>query len=172
MKKIFVLALGLSVLVGCSEKEAYEKALLEYAQKDQDTKDYNIAPEEMAKCIFETSSENMPGFAIYDPYRRLTYERYVKMLSANKATDPKKAFEELKTLFGSPKKLGEAHSNFTESVMECYTLINEKRGEAKDKAEAEANAKSAAAMPTTPATATPQPSAPAVATVPTPAPAK
>lgn len=127
MKKFFLISFSVLLLAGCSEKKAYEQALLERIQKEQDVKDYNIAPEAMAKCVFDTTSTNMPGFFTYDPYRRLTYERYTKMLNAEKAPDPKKAFEELTTLFGSPKNLSEAHSNYTESVMECYSLITDTR---------------------------------------------
>lgn len=127
MKKFFLLSLSILLLAGCSEKQAYEQALLEQMQKEPDVKDYKISPEDMAKCVFNTTSGNMPGFFTYDPYRRLTYDRYAKMLTAAKAPDPKKAFEELKTLFGSPKKLAEAHTNYTESVLECYSLINDTR---------------------------------------------
>lgn len=125
MKKFFLIPLSVLLLAGCSEKKAYEQAVLEQLQKEPDVKDYKISPEDMSKCIFETTSANMPGFFTYDPYRRLAYERYAKMLNANKAADPKKAFEELSTLFGSPKKLGEAHTNYTESVMECYSVMND-----------------------------------------------
>jgi hypothetical protein len=127
MKKFFLISFSMLLLTGCSEKKTYEQALLEHMQKEQDVKDYKISPEAMAKCVFNTTSANMPGFFVYDPYRRLTYERYTKMLNASKAADPKKAFEELKTLFGSPKKLADAHTNYTESVMECYSLITDTR---------------------------------------------
>lgn len=127
MKKFFSVAVSVLLLAGCSEKKAYEQALLEQMQKEQDVKDYNIAPEEMAKCMFENTSEKMPGFFTYDPYRRLTYERYAKMLNASKAPDPKKALDDLAKEFGSPKKLAEAHSLYTESIMDCYALINDKR---------------------------------------------
>lgn len=129
MKKFFLISFSVLLLAGCSEKKAYEQALLERIQKEQDVKDYKISPEAMAKCVFDTTSTNMPGFFTYDPYRRLTYERYAKMLNADKAPDPKKAFEELNTLFGTPKKLAEAHSNYTESVMECYSLITDTRAD-------------------------------------------
>jgi hypothetical protein len=127
MKKLFSVTVSLLLLAGCSEKKAYEQALLEQMQKEQDVKDYNIAPEEMVKCMFETTSDKMPGFFVYDPYRRLTYERYAKMLNASKAPDPKKAFDDLAKEFGSPKKLAEAHTLYTESIMDCYSLINDKR---------------------------------------------
>jgi PBP1b-binding outer membrane lipoprotein LpoB len=127
MKKTLLISLSILLLTGCSEKQAYEQALLEQMQKEPDVKDYNITPEAMVKCVFDTTSTNMPGFFTYDPYRRMTYDRYAKMINAAKAPDPKKAFEELTTLFGSPKKLSEAHTNLTESMMECYSLITDTR---------------------------------------------
>jgi len=127
MKKLFLFPFCILLLVACSEKNAYETALLENVNKEQDIKDYQIPPEDMVKCIFNTTSANMPGFATYDPYRRAAYDKYAKMLSIDKAPDPKKALAEVTDLFGSPKKMAEAHTNYTESVMECYSVITDTR---------------------------------------------
>ena len=45
------------------------------------------------------------------------------MLKLSLANDPKKTLEELRKDFGSPEELSEAHSVYTESVMDCYTAI-------------------------------------------------
>ena len=56
------------------------------------------------------------------------------MLNIAKSADPKKTLDELRTDFGSPKELAEAHTNYTESLMECYTaVISESEQALKDK---------------------------------------
>ena len=86
----------------------------------------------MAKCVVDTTSKNMPGLFPFDPDRLTAYRNYTKMLTLSKAADPKKTLEELRTDFGSPQALGEAHSNYSESVMECYSaVISESEDDAK-----------------------------------------
>jgi len=56
------------------------------------------------------------------------------MLKLTNSTDPKKTLEELRNDFGSAKDLAEARSNYTESLMECYSIvIAESESEAKEK---------------------------------------
>ena len=44
-------------------------------------------------------------------------------------TDPKKTLDELRTLFGSPKALADAHANYAESVVQCLSglVTNEEK---------------------------------------------
>ena len=65
----------------------------------------------------------MPGFFAFDPDRLAAYRNYAKMLTLTKDKDPKKTFEELRKDFGSPQELAKAHTNYTESIMDCYTAI-------------------------------------------------
>lgn len=120
MIKISVILLSV-ILAGCSEKEDYKAAVLEQMKTDKDIKDYGISPETMTNCVIDTTSNNMPGLFILDPTRRLAYKNYTKMLSLNKSPDPKKTLSELRSDFGDPKKLADAHSNYTESVVECMS---------------------------------------------------
>ena len=120
MNKV-LLSLILLALVGCADKNEYEQAILEQMQLEKDIKDYKIDPAVMAQCVVSKSSVNMPGLLPFDPQRAESYRHYVKMLQLNKSADPKKALEELRTDFGSPKGLAEAHANYAESVMECMT---------------------------------------------------
>jgi uncharacterized protein YbgA (DUF1722 family) len=69
-----------------------------------------------------------------DPTRLLAYRNYTKMLTLANSADPKKTLEELRTDFGSAKDLAEAHTNYTESLMECYSIvIAESESAAKEK---------------------------------------
>lgn len=120
MIKISVIVLSV-MLAGCSEKEDYKAAVLEQMKTDKDIKDYGISPETMTNCVIDSTSNNMPGLFILDPARRLAYKNYTKMLSLNKSPDPKKTLSELRSDFGDPKKLADAHSNYTESVVECMS---------------------------------------------------
>ncbi len=118
MKKILAVV-AMLVLAGCAEKQEYEQAVLEQMKTEKDIKDYNIDPEKMTDCVVQTSAGNMPGLIPIDPERRTAYKNYAKMLKLSSSSDPKKTLEELRGDFGSPKALADAHSNYTESMMEC-----------------------------------------------------
>ncbi|MEI6333043.1 MAG: hypothetical protein WCS87_00660 [Methylococcaceae bacterium] len=123
MKKILLISLSALLLPACADKNQYEQAVLEQMQKEADIKDYKITPEYMTKCVVDTTSQNMPGIFALDPTRLTAYRNYAKMLTLTQATDPKKTLEELRTDFGSAKDLLEARSNYTESLMECYSAV-------------------------------------------------
>lgn len=122
MKKIFLVLITVLV-AGCAEKAEYEKAVLEQMAKDKDIQDYKIEPEIMVSCVVDTSSKNMPGLVPFDPERRQAYQNYTKMLKLNESADPKKTLDELREVFGSPKALADAHSNYAESVYECVSNL-------------------------------------------------
>ena len=108
-------------LVGCSEKQQYEQAVLEQLKKEKDVADYKIDINKMTECVVKTSSINMPGLFLADPQRLVAYKNYAKMLSIKNSSDPKKTIEELRVEFGSPKALADANANYTESVVECMS---------------------------------------------------
>lgn len=123
MKKIFLLCISPLFLISCTDKDQYQQAILTEMQNEQDVKDYKIDPEKMAKCVLDLSTKNMPGSFPLDPDRMIAYQNYSKMLSMSTAKDKKKTFDELRTTFGSPQELAEARSNYTESVMNCFTAL-------------------------------------------------
>jgi hypothetical protein len=123
MNKLLLISLSALLLSACADKKQYEQAVLEQMQKEQDIKDYKIAPELMTKCVVDTTSPNMPGAFGLDPKRMTAYRNYAKMLNLPNSEDPKKTLEELRNDFGSAKALSEAHANYTESLMNCYTAI-------------------------------------------------
>ncbi len=134
MKKLLLISLCALLLPACADKKQYEQAVLEQMQKEADIKDYKITPEYMTKCVVDTSAQNMPGIFAFDPKRLMAYRNYTKMLNLTKSADPKKTLEELRTDFGSAKDLAEAHSNYAESLMECYSaVISESEEAAKEK---------------------------------------
>jgi hypothetical protein len=45
------------------------------------------------------------------------------MLTLKDAKNPQQVMEELRTEFGSPKGLAEAHRNYTESTMNCFASL-------------------------------------------------
>ena len=138
MKKILLLTLAALILPGCAEKSQYEQAVLEQVQQDQDIKDYKLDPERMARCVVDLTSSKMPGMFPYDPKRLEAYRNYSKMLTLNKAEHPEQVLAELRNDFGSPKALAEAHSNYTESMMNCIaSLLAEKAPESREPAPAQ-----------------------------------
>ena len=123
MKKPVLIFFCVLFLSACADKENYQKAVLEQMQTEQDVKDYKIDPEYISKCIVDTSTPKMPGLFPFDPARLTAYRNYVKMLTLKTSKDPKKTMMELRTDFGSAKALADAHSNYTESVMECISAV-------------------------------------------------
>ena len=142
MKKILLICISALLLPACADKQQYEQAVLANMESDQDMKDYKIDPEDMAGCVVEISSKEMPGIFNYDPERMTSYQNYAKMLSMNIVADKKKMLNELRSLFGSPKALSEAHRNYAESVMECLSIF-EQRSEEEEKEKEEETAEPA-----------------------------
>ncbi|MGZ4957094.1 MAG: hypothetical protein ACXV8Q_18495 [Methylobacter sp.] len=133
MKKLLLISLSALLLSGCADKKQYEETVLEQMQLEKDIKDYKLSPERMAKCVVDTTSNNMPGIFAFDPKRLTAYRNYTKMLTLSSSKDPKKTLEELRNDFGSAKELAEAHSNYTESQMDCLSaLIGESEEPTKD----------------------------------------
>lgn len=129
MKKLLLISLSALLLPACADKNQYEQAVLDQMKKEQDIKDYKIPPEYMTKCVVDTTSKKMPGIFLFDPKRLMAYRNYTKMLTLSDSADPKKTLEELRADFGSAKDLADAHINYTESIMGCYTaVISESEG--------------------------------------------
>jgi hypothetical protein len=133
MNKILLICTSILFLTACADKQNYEQAVLAEMQTEQDLKDYKIDPEHMMKCVVELSSKKMQGLFPVDPKRLTAYQNYTKMLSMSSTEDKQKKLEELRSLFGSPKELAKAHSNYTESVMNCLAaIIMESESKAKE----------------------------------------
>jgi hypothetical protein len=123
MKKLLLISLSAMLLTACSDKNQFKEAVLEQMQNEQDVKDYKIDPEKMANCVVETTEKDMPGFFALDPYRLASYRNYTKLLNVPKSQDPKKTLVELSVDFGSGKKMSEAHSIYTESILTCLDAV-------------------------------------------------
>lgn len=133
MKKLLLISLSALLLSGCADKKEYEETVLQQMQMEKDIKDYKLSPERMAKCVVDTSSNKMPGLFDLDPQRMMAYRNYTKMLTLTSSQDPKKTLEELRNAFGSAKELADAHTNYTESQMDCLSaLIGETEEPTKD----------------------------------------
>ena len=134
MKKLILICASTLFLTACADKQQYEEAVLTQMQTEQDLKDYNIDPEHMTNCVVDLSSKNMPGVFAYDPDRLTAYQNYTSMLSMSTTKDKQSKLEELRSLFGSPRDLANAHANYTESVMNCLaSIIMESESEEKAK---------------------------------------
>ncbi len=129
MKKRLLILLCALLLTACADKEKYQQVVLEKMQKEQDIKDYKISPEDMTACVIAQSAEKMPGIFAFDPARLTAYRNYARMLSSETVKDPKAELEQLRKDFGSPQALAEAHANYTESVVECYSVAVSKTEE-------------------------------------------
>ncbi|MDD5275819.1 MAG: hypothetical protein PHR16_07025 [Methylovulum sp.] len=134
MKKLLPICLAALLLPACADKNEYHQAVLAQMDKEQDVKDYKITPETMADCVVALTSQKMPGVFGLDPARMTAYRNYAKMLNMPKTGDFKKSMDELRTAFGSAQALADAHANYTESTLECYTtVVSKSEEEAKNK---------------------------------------
>jgi PBP1b-binding outer membrane lipoprotein LpoB len=134
MKKTLLILACALLLTACADKQQYEQVVLEQMQKEQDIKDYKLSPEDMTNCVVAQTAEKMPGVFPLDPARLTAYRNYSRMLSTAVPKDPKTEMEQLRADFGSPQALSEAHANYTESLVECYSVIISKtEGAAKAK---------------------------------------
>jgi len=129
MKKILLICISTLFLTACADKQQYEQAVLTNMEEDQDIKDYKIDPNEMMECVVEFTSKEMPGSFSFDPDRLTSYQNYSKMLSMTNVPDKKAMLEELRSLFGTPRALADAHRNYAESVMNCIDVIVKKSEE-------------------------------------------
>jgi hypothetical protein len=130
MKKKLLILLCALLLTACADKNQYEQAVLAQMQKEKDVTDYKIPPEDMVSCVVAQSAGKMPGVFAFDPTRLTAYRNYARMLSPEAAKDPKVEMEQLRAAFGSPEALAEAHTNYTESVVECYSVVISKSEDA------------------------------------------
>jgi hypothetical protein len=130
MKKTLLILACAVLLTACADKQQYEQVVLEQMQKEQDIKDYKLTPEDMTKCVVAQTAERMPGIFALDPARLTAYRNYSRMLSTAVPKDPKTEMEQLRADFGSPQALTEAHANYTESLVECYSVVISKSEEA------------------------------------------
>lgn len=126
MKKLLLICATALLMTACTDKNNYEEAVLTQMKTEQDIKDYNIAPDDMTECVVEVTAKKMPGMFPLDPDRMMAYRLYTKMVSMSSAKDKKKVFEELKSSFGSPEELRDAHSNYTDSLMTCINIFTQR----------------------------------------------
>ncbi|PPD22292.1 MAG: hypothetical protein CTY17_10840 [Methylomonas sp.] len=126
-RTFFVLLVGL--LAGCAEKDAYERAVLQQMQNEKDIKDYKIDPQIMTACVVSETSSRMPGLNAIDPIRRQALKNYTAMLELTKSSEPTKTLEELRTAFGSPQGLADAHAIYAEAVVNCLSNLVSKAEE-------------------------------------------
>ena len=137
MKKILLISLSVLTLAACSEKNEYEKTVLELISNDPDIKSYHLDPVVVTECIVELSSKKMPGFAPFEPLRKDAYKGYTRMISLKKAEKPEVVLKELQESFGSARGLADAHRNYAESYMECISTVTNRVLDAQDGAEEE-----------------------------------
>ncbi len=56
MNKLILICASAIFLTACADKKQYETAVLAQMEKEQDLKDYNIDPQDMADCVVESTS--------------------------------------------------------------------------------------------------------------------
>jgi predicted small lipoprotein YifL len=125
MKKLLLVLAALLTLAACGQKEkvSLEEALLTSLKNDQDLKDYNLDPQEVADCTLEAISDSLPVMPT-DPRRAQYFEAYALFLSApSSPQDAHKMIEGQKELFGSVQAARQAAMSVTDHIMTCMGLL-------------------------------------------------
>ena len=137
MKKILIISLAVLGLAACSEKDEYQKTVLEQISNDPDVKSYHLDPEAVAVCIVDLSSKKMPGFIPFEPRRKAAYKGYTKMIAIKTSEKPEEVLKELRESFGSAQGLADAHMNYSESYLECISTVTNRNLDDLEEAEVE-----------------------------------
>lgn len=125
MKKLLLVIAALLTLAACGQKEkiSLEEALLTSLKNDQDLKDYNLDPQEVANCTLDAISDSLPVMPT-DPRRAQYFEAYALFLSAPSSPEnAHKMIEGQKELFGSIQAARQAAMSVTDHIMTCMGLL-------------------------------------------------
>lgn len=120
MKKLLIAFFAVFLLAGCSSKQqtGLKEALIERFKDDQDLKDYNLDPANVAECVVKEITSGVPGFP-GDPRREKFFEAYTRFVNVRSPNDAEKAITDYQELFGDAKKAREAANTITDHVMTC-----------------------------------------------------
>jgi len=120
MKKLIVLFMAALALSACAKKEktGLKDVLVQRFSEDQDLKDYQLDPADVADCVIDEISSSLPGFA-GDPRRDEYFKAYEKFFNVKSANDAEASVNEFERLFGSRQKAREAALGITDHIMTC-----------------------------------------------------
>lgn len=120
MKKLFIAMCVVVSFAGCSKKEktGLHDVLVDRFKDDQDLKDYNLDPQDIADCVVDEIAVSLPGFA-GDPRRSQFFDAYARFLNVKSESDAEKSVREFEQLFGGAQRAREAATSITDHVMTC-----------------------------------------------------
>ncbi len=126
MKKIIMLLSTLLLFAACSkERSDYEALLVERFSKDQDVIDYNLDPEDMADCVADQISDDIPGFSgspIFENY----FKGYKLLLRPDDPSEIPERMKQAEEIFGSRKAMYQARLEVTNHTLFCMPQVSEK----------------------------------------------
>jgi hypothetical protein len=155
MKKSLLVFAALLTLAACGQKEklGLEETLLAQLKEDQDLKDYQLDPKEVADCTLEAISDSLPVMPT-DPRRAQYFEAYAQFLrTPSSAEEAHKLIEGQKELFGSVQAARQAALSVTDHIMSCMGLLIAARDPEEKGKSAEPTPMNTLTPPTTPAPA-------------------
>ncbi|MEE9412125.1 MAG: hypothetical protein V3V22_03635 [Methylococcales bacterium] len=114
------------LLVACSkEGSEYEELLAKEFAKDQDVIDYKLDPEDMANCVVDQISGDIPGFSgspIYENY----FKGYKLLLRPDDSSEIAERMEKAEEIFGSKKAANKARLDVINHILYCMPQVKEK----------------------------------------------
>ncbi len=126
MKKILFLILASLLIGGCSYKERneFQEKLAARLATDEDLKDYNLDPNEVAECVTSEIAKTLPGFR-GTPARKPYWEAYASFEASRNTEEAFSAVKKAANVFGSEKKASAAALSITEYIMHCMGKLIE-----------------------------------------------
>ncbi len=120
MKRLILMTCVAVAAVGCAKKEqtGLRDVLIERFKDDQDLKDYNLDPTEIADCVVDEIAASLPGFA-GDPRRAQFFDAYGRFLNVKSAADAEQSVKDFEQLFGSAHNARQAAASVTDHIMTC-----------------------------------------------------
>jgi hypothetical protein len=126
MKQTITLVLIALFLVACSkEGSEYEALLVERFSKDQDVIDYNLDVDDLANCVVDQISDDIPGFSgspVYENY----FKGYKLLLRPDDVKKIPERMKQAEEIFGSKKEANSARLGVTNHVLYCMPQVREK----------------------------------------------
>ncbi|MCH9699160.1 MAG: hypothetical protein K0U68_13750 [Gammaproteobacteria bacterium] len=133
MKIRLVLILLTLVITGCSkERSEYEDLLVTQFSQDQEIADYKLDPEDMADCVTDKMSEDVPGFPgspVYEDF----FKGYKLLLRPEDPREIPERIAKAVEYMGTKQKVNKARVNLTNHTLFCMPQVQEKQYQAENR---------------------------------------
>ncbi|MDD5036839.1 MAG: hypothetical protein PHE55_19095 [Methylococcaceae bacterium] len=129
MKKIMTMLFAALLLTACGnskEQQSLKQVLTEKFKDDSDLKDYKLNPEDIADCVVNAVSDNVPSNIPGDQKRARYFQAYTLFVGAKSPGELDKTAKEYQDIFGGIQETHAAAATVSDYIMSCMGLAIEK----------------------------------------------